>query len=216
MTGLTPLLNTPWLWLSDLLGLASRVQETREGEITDDDHSCMRRMAAGDPDAMQPLFERWKLRLMSYFYRSLGSQADAEDLTLASFTRLYRTAARYRPEASFSAWLFAIARNELLHELRRRRRKPVEAVAPEELGLLHTDASEQERRRLADLEEELLTALARLPEEQRSLILLAADNELSHGEIATALGIKASHFTVKLHRARKALLNLFKPSQDNE
>ena len=126
----------------------------------DDDRDCMARIVAGDTSALRPIFDRWKLPLLSYFYRSLGSRADAEDLALQVFDRVYRAASRYRMDARFSSWLFAIARGELLHELRRRRRKPVEPVSPEELeevGLAcdHT----------AEAEEHLLARLQELPEQ---------------------------------------------------
>ncbi|HQF37508.1 MAG TPA: sigma-70 family RNA polymerase sigma factor [Opitutaceae bacterium] len=175
----------------------------------DDDHACLRRVAAGDPDALQPLFDRWKLPLLSFFYRALGSRPDAEDLALQTFDRVYRAAARYRPDAKFSAWLFTIARHELRHELRRRRRKPVEAVAPEDLALLAVDASPAERRRAAELEEQLLAALQELPERQRSALLLTAAGDLSHAEIAGTLGVSESNLHVILHRARHALRSLF-------
>lgn len=176
---------------------------------TDADHACLLLVAAGDPDALQPLFERWKLPLLNFFYRALGSRADAEDLALQTFDRVYRAAARYRPEAKFSAWLFAIARRELLHELRRRRRKPVEPVPPEDLALLAADASPEQHRRAAELEEQLLACLQQLPERQRTALLLTTAGELSPADIATALRVSPNHLNVLLHRARRTLRRLF-------
>lgn len=175
----------------------------------DEDQACLRRVAGGDPDALQPIFDRWKLPLLSFFYRALGSRADAEDLALQTFERVYRAAARYRPDSKFSAWLFTIARHELLHELRRRRRKPVESVPPEDLASLALDASPDDRRRATELEEQLLAALQQLPERQRSAILLTAAGDLSHAEVATALGVSGNNLHVILHRARQALRTLF-------
>lgn len=175
----------------------------------DADHACLLRVAAGDPDALQPLFDRWKLPLLNFFYRAIGSRADAEDLALQTFHRVYRAAARYRPEAKFSAWLFAIARRELLHELRRRRRKPVEPVPPEDLALLAADASPEQRRRTAEFEEQLLACLQQLPERQRTALLLTAAGELSPAEVASALRVSPNHLGVLLHRARQTLRLLF-------
>ncbi|HLP01123.1 MAG TPA: sigma-70 family RNA polymerase sigma factor [Opitutaceae bacterium] len=195
------------LWLAPSVITPSREQPA--ATALDADHACLRRIAAGDPDALQPLFDRWKLPLLNFFYRALGSRADAEDLALQTFHRVYRAAARYRPETKFSAWLFTIARRELLHELRRRRRKPVEPVPPEDLATLATDASPDERRRAAELEEHLLAALQQLPERQRSALLLTAAGELSPAEIATALGVSAGNLHVILHRARQTMRTLF-------
>ncbi len=175
----------------------------------DPDAAAMARVAAGDPDAMEPLFNRWKLPLISFLYRSLGSRADAEDLALRTFELVYRSAHKFRSDARFSSWLFAIARNELRHELRRRRRKPAEPVPPEELGLIAIDGPAETRRKIMEMEEQLLNALQTLPEKQRTAILLTAAEELSSGEIASSLGVSPSHLNVILHRARTALRALF-------
>lgn len=179
-----------------------------EEVATDEDQRCMARLAGGDTHALRPIFDRWKLPLISYFYRALGSRADAEDLALQTFERVFRAAPRYRPEARFSTWLFTVARRELLHELRRRRRKPVEPVAPEDLDWVMADAGGSDRQRLAELEEHLLAALQKLPERQRSALLLASAGELSHDAIAASLGISTNNLNVILHRARQALRSL--------
>lgn len=169
----------------------------------------MKHVAQGDPDALQPLFERWKLPLMTYFYRSLGCRADAEDLTLRTFERVFKAASRYRPEARFSTWLFSIARHEQLHEIRRRRRKPLEPLPPDELVLIQTDQSSLELRRSVELEEQLLHSLQQLPERERSAILLAASGNLNQTEAAEALNVSKNHFNVILHRARQRLRATF-------
>lgn len=184
--------------------------EAASSESTaDNDQIWMQRVSNGEPDALQPIFDRWKKPLLNFFYRSLGSRADAEDLTLQTFNRVYRAAPRYRPEAKFSTWLFSIARHELLHELRRRKRKPVESVPPSDLVAVSADASAAERQRAVELEEQLLTALRELPERQRSALLLTANGELTHSEIAGSLGVSETNLNVILHRARQALRALF-------
>lgn len=173
-----------------------------DGDLAD--RRCMERLAAGDTQALRPIFDRWKLPLLSYFYRALGSRADAEDLALQVFERVYRAAPRFRVEARFSTWLFAIARGELLHELRRRRRKPLEPVAPDELA-----ATGAATDHTAEMEEHLLVALQQLPERERSAVLLAATGDLDHAGIAAALGVSVNNLNVILHRARRTLRDLF-------
>lgn len=169
------------------------------------DPSNMARLAGGDTRALRPIFDRWKLPLLSYFYRSLGSRADAEDLVLQTLSAVHRHANRYRPEASFSAWLFAIARRELLHELRRRRRRPLEPVAPADLECAAADLQAEQHAHAAELEEHLLEALQHLSERERSALLLCAAEDLSHREVAATLGVSENHLSVILHRARHAL-----------
>ena len=163
----------------------------------------MARVAAGDERALQRLFERWKRPLLGFFYRSLGSHADAEDLALEVFVRLHRSAATYRPAARFSTYLFQIAQNLLRNELRRRRRKPSDAVPP---GLFDAlPQAEAGDRRLAELEEVLRQALARLPERQRTALLLLHQQQLGCAEAAAVLGLTENALRVLVHRARQAL-----------
>ena len=198
----------PW-WLA-VLAARDESADSRIEADSGEDHRCMARLAEGDTHALRPIFDRWKLPLLSYFYRALGSHADAEDLALQTFERVYRAAGRYRPDAKFSTWLFTIARRELLHEMRRRRRKPVEPVAPGDLEWIGLDALEIDRSRAAELEEQLLVALQQLPERQRSALLLASAGDLSHAQIAASLGVSENNLNVILHRARQALRALFR------
>ena len=168
----------------------------------------LQQIAAGNTQALRQIFDRWKLPLLTYFYRAIGSHADAEDLTLQTLTRVYRSAHRYRPEAKFSTWLFAIARHELLHELRRRKRKPVEAVQPDQLDALST-AQVGAPGHAQEVEEKLLVALQGLPERDRSALLMASGGDLSNSEIARTLGVSNNHLNVLLHRARLKLRELF-------
>ncbi len=188
-------LDRLWNWFAAATLAAPEVEDT-----SDDDRRQMDRLVAGDTNALRPIFDRWKLPLLSYFYRSLGSRADAEDLALQVFERVYRVAGRFRADARFSSWLFAIARGELLHELRRRRRKPLEPVAPGDLAEVGVPCD-----RTAETEEHLLAALQELPERQRSAVVLAAGGELDHAAIAGALGVSVNNLNVILHRARQAL-----------
>jgi RNA polymerase sigma-70 factor (ECF subfamily) len=199
-----------WLaFFPHMLRMESEPEEAG-ANLRSSDHDLMVRLARGDSLALRPIFDRWKLPLIGYFYRSLGNRTDAEDLALQTLERVYRAAERYRAEAQFSTWLFAIARRELLHELRRRRRKPVEPVPPADLEFVGMDLSGIEARKVSELEEHLLAVLQQLPEKQRSALLLSAGGELSHDGIADALGVSPNNLYVILHRGRAALRALFK------
>ena len=160
--------------------------------------------ASGDQGAWQQLFDKWKKPLLAFFYRSLGSMAEAEDLTLEVFVRLHRAAPRYEPRAHFATFLFHIARNLLLNELRRRRRKPAQSLPPEAFDYL-VSADSDESRRATELEEIFQQALARLPEAQRTLLLLVQQQGLNQSDVARMLGITENSLRVQLHRARQEL-----------
>ena len=106
-------------WLLRVLSAAAASDPAPAPEVADADADRLARGAAGDQRAWQELFDKWKKPLLAFFYRSLGSLPEAEDLTLEVFVRLHRSAARYERRAAFTTFLFHIARNLLLNELRR-------------------------------------------------------------------------------------------------
>jgi RNA polymerase sigma-70 factor (ECF subfamily) len=193
-----------WRWLQSL----SSAPEDEAGVAPDDpDGAVFLRAARGDEQAWQQLFEGWKKPLLAFFYRSLGSMPDAEDLALEVFVRLHRAAGRYEPSAKFSTYLFHIARNLLRNELRRRRRKPAQPVAPEAFDYVASpDAAAAAD--VAGLEEAFQDALTRLPEADRSLLLLVHQQGLAPSDAAGLVGLTANAVRVQLHRARQRLKNL--------
>jgi RNA polymerase sigma-70 factor (ECF subfamily) len=172
--------------------------------IDDEDAAWFARVGKGDETALQRLFDKWKLPLLSFFYRSLGSHADAEDLTLEVFTRLHRAAADYRPSAKFSTYLFHIAQNLARNEHRRRRRKPAQPV-PAELFDQMESSGTGTAHRLSELEEVFQRAMERLPEKSRTALLLVVQQQMAYPEAATALGITENALRVLVHRARQLL-----------
>lgn len=169
----------------------------------DEEAIWMARVAAGDESGLQHLYDRWKRPLLSFFYRSLGSHADAEDLALEVFVRLHRSAADYRPTAKFSTFLFHVAQNLLRNELRRRRRKPADAVPPELFEELPRE--NEPDRRLAELEEVFQQALTRLPEKHRTALLLILQQQLDYPAAAAAMRLTENALRVLVHRARQLL-----------
>jgi RNA polymerase sigma-70 factor (ECF subfamily) len=170
----------------------------------DEEAAWLARAAGGDESGLQRLFDKWKHPLLGFFYRSLGSHADAEDLTLEVFVRLHRAAADYRPTAKFSTYLFHIARNLLRNEQRRRRRKPAEPAPPEVFDAV-ASSSDAHARRLAELEEVLQRALVRVPEKFRTPLLLLQQQQMDYPAAATALRITENALRVLVHRGRQLL-----------
>lgn len=193
---------------SDLIRWLVRVVADGAAEpslpIEDQDAVWFVRVGRGDETALQELFDKWKLPLLSFFYRSLGSHADAEDLTLEVFTRLHRAAADYRPTAKFSTYLFHIAQNLARNEHRRRQRKPAQPVPAELFDRVESPEAETTQR-LNELEEVFQRALERLPEKSRTALLLVVQQQLGYPEAAATLGMKENALRVLVHRARQQL-----------
>jgi len=127
----------------------------------------------------------------------LRDPAAAEDVTATAFERAYRKRSRFDPKrGSGRAWLFGIARNAALDELRRRGRQAELAADPEDEASLATiEVAERSEQRLV-----LSAALAELDGRERELVALKFFAGLSNTEIADVLGISESNAGTKLHR----------------
>ena len=79
-------------------------------------------------EAFAELVARWQQPVISFVYRTLPDETEAEDLAQAVFVQVWKTAARYQPSAKFSTFLFTVARNLCLNELRRRSRHPADSL----------------------------------------------------------------------------------------
>ncbi|MGE9293544.1 MAG: RNA polymerase sigma factor [Puniceicoccales bacterium] len=168
----------------------------------DPDAALMLEAAGGSEQALRMLVEKWQTPLINFFYRSLGSVEQSEDLAQMVFIRVYQAAAKYEPKAKFSTYLFHIARRLLINEYRRQSRKPLEAVDPAELG---AETPGRDKLALMEIEEAFEKALETLPENQRTAILLLKQQELSYEEIAQAMDASETAVKSWIHRARQKL-----------
>jgi RNA polymerase sigma-70 factor (ECF subfamily) len=170
----------------------------------DEDAELMMAVARGDESALAQLIRKWQGPLINFFYRSLNSVEQAEDLTQLVFVRIYRAAGTYQPVARFSTYLFHIARRLLINEFRRRQRKPLETMDPAELRAVDT-SSGRDQQRLFELEEAFQQAITKLTEDQRTAILLLKQQELSYDEIAKVMDQSVAAVKTHIFRGRQKL-----------
>ena len=161
----------------------------------------------GDTSAFDALFTRWGPRLARYLERMLRDRSHAEELVQEAFLRVHRARARYQPDARFSTWLYRIATNLALNELRRpRQRDPhgsLDAEGTPELAAASPGVDEVvHARREGALVREVL---GELPEKQRAALLLATLEGCSYAEIAEALDVSEKAVKALVHRARSGL-----------
>ena len=169
---------------------APRAQQTEakgeepEGSLDDGRFELLFRECAGD--------------LHGYAISLLGDRSAAEDVTALAFERLYSSRAKLDARRGTPrAWLFAIARNACLDELRRRGRRPQDELRDEliqDRGAC--EAFEQLERRAT-----VRSALSALPLREREIVLLKFHGQLSNAELARALGVSTSNAATRLHRA---------------
>lgn len=187
---------------------------------TEPDVALMLRVQQGDTLAFTELVDKYKQPVMNLVTRMLGDPVEAEDVSQAVFVQVYRAAGRYKVSARFSTWLFTIARNLCLNELRRRSRHRAESM-----DAVHPDQENQPLQQFEDhshplpmetmlhgeLEQKIQEALNELPESQRMAILLCRQEELSYEEIAEILGCSVSATKSLIHRGRETLKQRLKP-----
>ena len=143
------------------------------------------------------LYERTFPRVYAYVASLVRDRSAAEDVTAQAFERAYRRRRSYRAgRGSKEAWLFGIARNAALDELRRRKRRAGLEGDPEDQGA----RTAEEHAELALRRETVRAALASLDGPERDLIALKFAGGLSNAEIARVLGTSESNAGTRLHR----------------
>jgi RNA polymerase sigma-70 factor, ECF subfamily len=186
----------------------------------DPEAQLMLRVQSGDREAFETLMTRYRQPVMNLVYRTLGDLNEAEDICQHVFIQVYKSARRYRPTARFSTWLYTIARNLCLNEIRRRSRHPADS-----LDAVPPDGEEHPSRDVVDhrapdppkvllqheLERKIQEALSALPENQRTAILLCRQADVSYEEIAQVLDCSLSATKSLIHRARETLRGRLKP-----
>jgi RNA polymerase sigma factor (sigma-70 family) len=159
------------------------------------------RAGAGDPRALERLFERHHAALLGFCRHVLGSREEGEDALQQTFLRAVEALRRGAAPDHVRAWLFTIARNRCLTMLAARRS---EAELPAfELAGSPGVAEEVDRR---DELRELLADVARLPEEQRSALVLAELGDLPQAQIADVLGVAEARVKALIYQARQTLI----------
>jgi len=138
-------------------------------------------------------------RLRRYARAMVSERAAADDLVQDTLEKAWSRISQWRAGSDLRAWLFSIMHNLRVDQLRR----PALSTSPmdDEYFDPPTRATQTDRLEVQDLE----SALARLPEEQREVLLLVALEEMSYGQVALALGIPTGTVMSRLSRGRERL-----------
>lgn len=179
------------------------------------DHALMLRTREGDLDAFTSLVNKYNRPVVSFASRVLNDPDEAQDVAQKVFVQVYKQCMAYRFESAFSTWLFTIARNFCLNELRRRWRHQLRLDSPNPNGDADAERETpcqnvQHRTEPCplvrkELVEDVERAVAGLPERQRAVIRLLCEEELSYNEISALQGLSLSATKTLIHRARQAM-----------
>lgn len=174
-----------------------------------DDDDLIERIAGGDRDAFQVLFDRRVNDVFRLSYSLLLDRQMAEDAAQETFVKLWLHAADWRPEAAPKTWLLTVARNLCLDMIRKHRNELKKRQAlfddrvPDLDGFARADAENEvdrkERRKVVN------AALFRLPPRQREAVVLVYFMEVTNSDAARIVGVKVAAFDSLLARARRSL-----------
>lgn len=180
---------------------------------SDDDESLVMRAGNGDRAAAAMLIERHTDKIYKVSFRMLGNIAAAEDATQDTFLKMWRGASNWKPKgAKFETWLYRVAMNVCIDQLRRRKREAPEEAAPEQIdGAPRPDESLW----IAEREVAVEAAMATLPVRQRMAISLCHFEEFSNIEAAAILETSVDAVESLLARARRKLRKHLLPQQDD-
>ena len=180
----------------------------------DPDVQRMLAVQRGDMSAFEELFEKYVAGIVGFASRFVGTRARAEELAQDVFLQVYRTRARYVPSARFATWLYRIATNACLSEVRRPdyhgRVQSIDRPAPhggdEPAPPFEVPARSSEDALLSrEALDRMRAALAELPPQQRAAVLLARVEGFSYEEVATSLSCSISAVKSLIHRATVTL-----------
>ena len=174
------------------------------------DEDLVARSRGGDLDSFNQLILRWERPIYALAYRVIGREEDARDVCQETFLRAFRALPGFKGQAKFSSWLYRIALNLCRDWMRRQRRSPTvqlaEGVDPTELaserGPVESIEDLVSRRQLSTVVEE---AMALLPEEQRSAIVLKEYHGMTFQEIADLQGCPLSTVKTRLYQGLSVL-----------
>ena len=177
-----------------------------------DEMAWVRQAQKGDDEAFTNLVEMYQKPVYNLCYRMLGDPEGAEDAAQETFLKAYQNLARYDVERSFATWLLSIAAHHCIDKLRRRRFNSVSIDEDEEGQTDIPDHSapdpeseimkHQQRERLQD-------CLQSLDPTDRAAVAMRYWQDCSEVEIAQALNLTVPAVKSRLHRARRALAELW-------
>jgi len=174
----------------------------------DDDERLMILLGRGENEALDELMRRHASRIRQIAYRILGKLDEADDVVQETFTRVFRFAPRYKPNAKFTTWLFRVAVN-LSQDVHRKNcreaalRRALRLWRPVTAGETHQESENVERAR---------RAIASLAEFQRTAIVLHYYERLSCAQIGEITGRSAAAVESALSRAYATLRQRLNPT----
>ena len=180
--------------------------------MTTNDQQLIQECLAGRTDAFGQLVVRYQDRLYNTLVKMLGSADDARDVSQDAFVHAFQKLGTFRGKSAFYSWLFRIAINAAVSEKRKVRRKSASIDAMREQAGIepidsHPTATPSHALELSERQSMVRTALAELPEDYRTVLVLKEIEGLKYEEIAELIDRPVGTVRSRIHRARMELRN---------
>ncbi len=174
----------------------------------DDDSRLMEQVGRGSREAFAALFDRHQVSVVRFCYRFVGTQARAEELAQDIFVKLFRSAKSYQPSAKFKTYLFRIATNHCLNEVRRGDFKheqlegaTMNADSPSVLEREPGGESPDQALEGRELEIAVMKAMGTMSERERAAFTMCRFEGMAYRDIAQSLSSSESAVKSLIHRA---------------
>lgn len=179
--------------------------------VASSDEELVARSRGGDLDSFNQLVLRWERPIYALAYRVIGREEDARDVCQETFLRAFRALGGFKGQAKFSSWIYRITLNLCRDWIRRERRQPV-AQAPEGVDIVELAGetavpgeSVEDLVARREMGQAVARAMANLPEEQRTAIILKEYHGLTFQEIADLLECPLSTVKTRLYQGLSVL-----------
>ena len=190
---------------------------TESSEMNDkfkySDEKLILRFQEGDINAYNELVKRYKDRLLNFVLRYFNNVEQAEDVVQDTLIKLYTHASYYKNVAKFSTWIFTIAKNNSLTELRKNKRKKTDSLWTEDGQIIDINSKEESLDSKVQNEiaiDQLNKFLDEIPENFRMAVVLRDFQELSYEEISKILEIPIGTIKSRINRGRIQLAEKMK------
>lgn len=178
------------------------------------DEELMSQIKTGNVEAFEVLLDRYRKPLFSFIFRMLGDFHRSQDIFQETFFRVFRHARRYNESFKFSTWLYRIAQNLCLGEVRRQKKSETISLNNEtkfQLMEHRNEMTPDKELESKELEQIVERAILHLTEKQREVFLLREIQKFSYEEIAQITAMSIPAVKSCLHRARLALMEMLIP-----
>ena len=177
------------------------------------DEKLILRFQEGDINAYNELVKRYKDRLLNFVLRYFNNVEQAEDVVQDTLIKLYTHASYYKNVAKFSTWIFTIAKNNALTELRKNKRKKTDSLWTDDGQVIDINSKEESLDSKVQNEiaiDQLNKYLDEIPENFRMAVVLRDFQELSYEEISKILEIPIGTIKSRINRGRIQLAEKMK------